>query len=163
MNIHRFLLLLPLAAALTGCSVFQGDLGDEEYDDAQDMLEHPRRTEIPSPFGPGSERLRGGQFPPVKFSGSSWQIPPAEQVKLKSTAKWLKGNPHRVLLTAGATSAESPEYARQLSDLRAQAVRQALIGDGVPAERILTASYGEDVPSITGDGVAFSLIRTGEE
>ena len=155
-------LLLPAAALLTGCSVFQGDLGDDS-DDTAEMLEHPRRTEITSLFGPGSERLRGCQFPPVNFSGNEWQISKEEMAKLKTAARWLKGNPHRVLLTAGASAAESAEYARQLSDQRAQSVRQALIIEGVPAERILTASYGADIPSVSAEGVSFAIIRTGEE
>lgn len=162
MKFAHFHLLLSAAGLLTGCSVFQGAPGDET-DDSAEMLEHPRRTEIPSLFGPGSERLRGGQFPPVKFSGNEWQISKEEMAKLRTAARWLKGNPHRVLLTAGASGAESAEYARQLSDLRAQSVRQALIGEGVPAERILTASYGADIPSISADGVSFAVIRTGEE
>lgn len=162
MKFKRLHFLLSAAALLTGCSLFQGDMGDEA-DDTVEMLEHPRRREIPSLFGPGSERLRGGHFPPVKFSGNGWQISKEETVKLKTTARWLKGNPHRVLLTAGASGSESAEYARQLSDLRAQSVRQTLIGEGVAAERILTASYGADIPSVSFEGVSFAIIRTGEE
>jgi outer membrane protein OmpA-like peptidoglycan-associated protein len=162
MNISRVLLLLPVSALLSGCGMFKDGDG-EDYDDAQEMQEHPRRAELlPSIFGPGRERLSSGKFPPVRFEGSSWDIPRAELAKVKGVARWLLGNPHRMLLTAGA-EAGSPEYSRQLSDLRAQSVKQSLMDSGVPGARLLTAGFGEDMPGVPENGVAFSVIRTGEE
>jgi len=77
-------------------------------------------------------------------------------------ARWLMGNPERVLIAAGAR-ALSPEYARQVSDQRARNVRKALISAGVPASKIQTVSFGEDAAAITGGGVSFALIGTGEK
>jgi len=145
-----FLLLL-----LPACSVLQGPL-DDDTDDFGDMEPHPWRTEMPSLVGPDSSRVRSARFPVVKFEGDSWKLPPGEHDKIRSVAGWLTGNPERVLLVAGAR-AESPEYSRQLSDLRAQTVRKALLSAGVPESKILTVSFGEDAPGAT-DGVSFSLI-----
>jgi outer membrane protein OmpA-like peptidoglycan-associated protein len=81
--------------------------------------------------------------------------------KVNAAAKWFAGHPERVLISAGAQSL-SPEYSRQLSDLRAQTVRKALISAGVPETKILTVSFGEDAPASTAGGVAFSIVTTGE-
>jgi len=41
-------------------------------------------------------------------------------------------------------------------------VRKALVTAGVPETKILTVSFGEDAPATTGEGVAFSIVTTGE-
>ncbi len=149
-----FALLLP------GCTALRSPL-DDDTDDAVDMLEHPRRAETPSLFGPGSERLMAGKFPVVHFNDGGTEIPASEKRKIQTVSRWLTGNPERVLIAAGAR-AQSPEYARQISDERARNVRNALISAGVPASKIQTVSFGEDAAAITGGGVSFALIGTGE-
>lgn len=156
----RLTLISIAGLMLTGCAVFRGPL-DDDTDDAVEMQPHPRRAETPSLFGPGSERIMAGKFPVIRFDGGS-KIPASENGKVQSVARWLMGNPERVLIAAGAEAAP-PEYARQLSDQRAQNVRKALVSAGVPASKIQTVSFGEDAPSITGGGVSFSLIGTGEK
>lgn len=148
-----------LLISLPSCSMF-GGAGDPDADDARDMQPQPRRTEMPSLYGPGSERVRAGSFPGIKFGDDDWRLSPAETEKVHTVARWLMGNPERMLVAAGA-HAESPEYARQLSDLRAQTVRRALIAAGVGEEKIVTVSFGEDAPAATGEGVSFSIIGTG--
>ena len=137
--------------------MLRGPLGIDA-DDATEMQPHPYRTDTPSL---GSERVRAGTLPVIHFDGESWTLPAGERGKIQTVARWLTGHPERALLSAGA-HASSPEYARQLSDLRAQTVRQALITAGAPASKITTVSFGEDAPAATGDGVSFSLIATGE-
>ncbi len=157
----RLLIVSTAALLITGCASLRGPLEDDT-DDAVDMLEHPRRAETPSLFGPGSERVTAGKFPVIRFNGDGTAIPSSENSKVQSVARWLTGNPERVLVAAGAKAA-SPEYARQLSDQRARNVRDALVSAGVPASKIQTVSFGEDAESITGGGVSFSLIGTGEK
>jgi hypothetical protein len=146
---------LAVFALLPACSSLHGPL-DDESDDMGGMQPHPYRTEMPSLIGPDSSRVRSAKFPVVKFEGDSWKLPPGEHDKVRTVARWLAGNPERVLLVGGAR-ADSPEYARHLSDLRAQTVRRALAGSGIPESRILTVSFGEDAPGGV-DGVSFSLI-----
>jgi outer membrane protein OmpA-like peptidoglycan-associated protein len=157
----RYLLLPATALLLAGCGALRGSLGDES--DEESGKGQPQRPESPafSLLGQGSERLKTGQFPVIHFDGDNWRIPPSELSKVAAVARWFAGHPERVLISAGAQSL-SPEYSRQLSDLRAQTVRKALIAAGVPETKILTASFGEDAPSFTGEGVAFSIITTGE-
>jgi OOP family OmpA-OmpF porin len=59
-----------------------------------------------------------------------------------------------VSVTGHADRAGPAEYNRQLSLKRAQNVRDALIAQGVPAEKISVAARGESQPAVaTGDGV----------
>jgi outer membrane protein OmpA-like peptidoglycan-associated protein len=157
--IHR-LLSAAAVVLVSGCSVLHGPLNDES-DDVLTMQPHPRRAEMPSLLGPGSERIQSSRFPVIRFAAESWRISASEEPKIRTVARWLTGHPERVLLSAGARAA-TPEFARQLSDLRAQTVRRALVEAGAPASKILTVSFGEDAPEFTGSGVAFSLIGTGE-
>ena len=94
-----------------------------------------------------------GKFPPVRFDNDNWNVPAQEHAKIVQVAKWLKDHPGRVLVSAGARTV-SAEYSRQVSDLRARTVSDALISAGVPEERILTVGYGEDAPGSVGDAVA---------
>ncbi len=162
MKLFRRPLPAALAACLfTGsCSSLQGPMEDDS-DDAQEMQPHPRRAEMPSLFGPGSTRLKSGKFPVIHFGHDSWNLPAPERAKVRAVATYLTGHPERIVLAAGATGI-SAEYARQLSDLRAQTVRKALIDAGVPASKILSVAFGEDATGVTGGGVSFSLIGTGE-
>lgn len=154
-------LILALSAlALTGCKSTSASLEDDS-DDAIEMQTHPRRTEMPSLFDTSSNRLKSGRFPVIKFSGDSWDLERDEAAKVKSVAAYLRGNPERVVIAAGA-AALTGEYARLVSDMRAQSVRTALIDDGVPASKIISVSFGDDAPAVTGGGVSFSLIGTGE-
>jgi len=153
-------LLLAALVSLPSCSSLRDSL-DFDSDEAVDMTPHPRRAQTPSLIGPDSVRVQPGKFPVVQFGDDDWRLAPSESAKVRVAAQWMAANPGRMLLAAGA-HAESPEYARQLSDLRAQTVRRALVSAGVPDDRILTVSFGEDAPSSTGTGVSFSIIRDGD-
>jgi outer membrane protein OmpA-like peptidoglycan-associated protein len=159
--LRHYRLLLPAATALilAGCGMLKGPLGDD--DEAVESKTQQKRPETPSLLGPGKERVKSGSFPVIHFDGDNWKIPASEQAKVASVARWFAGHSERVLISSGAQSL-SPEYSRQLSDLRAQTVRKALITAGVPETKILTVSFGEDAPESTGGGVAFSIVTTGE-
>ena len=156
-GLPAWLVPLALCALIPSCAMLRGE--GEDADDAVEMTPQPRRAETPSLMGPASGRVQPGRFPVVQFDGDDWKLGNAEMEKVRTVARWMAGNPERVLLAAGAR-AESPEYSRQLSDLRAQSVRRALIDSGVPEERILTVCFGEDAPAGTGNGVSFSIIGT---
>ncbi len=156
----RLTLFSAFAFLLPGCAALRGPL-DDDTDDAVDMLEHPRRVETPSLFGAGSERIMSGKFPVIRFDDGRAEVSASEKRKIQTVARWLTGNPERVLIAAGA-KAVSLEYARHISDERARNVREVLISAGVPASKIHTVSFGEDAAAITGGGVSFALIGTGE-
>lgn len=88
----------------------------------------------------------------VYFAFDSSTIPGAERSKLAAAAEWLKANPGHALFLAGhADKRGTPEYNRALGERRALAVREYLVGLGLPAASLFTISYGSDRPAVQGD------------
>ncbi len=88
----------------------------------------------------------------VYFAFDSSSIPGAERGKLQQVSDWLKSNPGKSLFLAGhADKRGTPEYNRALGERRADAVREYLVGLGLPAASLYTNSYGSDRPAIDGD------------
>lgn len=88
----------------------------------------------------------------VYFAFDSSTIPSQEQGKLEAVSEWLKANPGRQLFLAGhADKRGTPEYNRALGERRALAVREYLVGLGLPAASLFTNSYGSDRPAVEGD------------
>lgn len=144
------------AGLLPGCAGLGNDFGEGES--GVDSSGIPRRPSLPSYTSRGILRQ---QLEPVEFGDTAWEIPDSEKPKIKAAAKALRTQEQRVILAGGAV-VTSPEYARQLGQQRAEAVRQALVLEGIPASRIITVSYGGDLPGGSGDRVEFGLVPTGE-
>ncbi|MES2706153.1 MAG: OmpA family protein [Verrucomicrobiota bacterium] len=164
----RFSVTIPalLAVALFGCagcgSLQDPAAGEEEDAESSLMGGTPRRAEVPSFTGPGSSRVQRGKMPGIDFGDVIWEIPESEKEKIKAVAAYLKGSAERVILAGGAVVTNA-EYARQLGQQRAIAVKNALIREGIPANTIITVSYGLDLPGRGGDRVEFGFIPTGEK
>lgn len=92
--------------------------------------------------------------PALEFSGNSFSLTGAHRKELEEVASaWAEGKPR--YLIAGYTQPGLPEdYARSLSERRAQAVRQILIESGVEATHLQTVGFGHDsAPSGPTTGV----------
>jgi outer membrane protein OmpA-like peptidoglycan-associated protein len=88
----------------------------------------------------------------VYFAFDSSTIPGQEQGKLAAAADWMKANPgHQLFLAGHADKRGTPEYNRALGERRALAVREYLVGLGLPADALFTNSYGSDRPAVEGD------------
>ena len=88
---------------------------------------------------------------PVYFSYNESAIPAAEQGKVANAARFLQQNPGVVLLVEGNCDERGTnEYNLSLGEFRAQSIRNALVAQGVGANRIQTASYGEEKPVAFG-------------
>ncbi len=88
----------------------------------------------------------------VYFGFDSSTIPGSERGKLAQVAEWLKANPgHSLFLAGHADKRGTPEYNRALGERRALAVREYLVGLGLPAGSLYTNSYGADRPAVQGD------------
>jgi peptidoglycan-associated lipoprotein len=84
----------------------------------------------------------------VYFDLDSSTIKSAERGKLENVSRYLTQNPnHRIMFAGHTDQSGTAEYNRGLGERRALAVRDYLIGLGVPAAQVFTISYGEDRPA----------------
>ena len=90
----------------------------------------------------------------VLFDFDSSTIKPGGQAEISRVADVLNQYPQTTIRVEGHTDASGPEqYNQRLSERRAQAVKSALIQQGVEDWRITTIGYGESQP-ISSDPAA---------
>jgi peptidoglycan-associated lipoprotein len=97
----------------------------------------------------------------VYFDYDRAEIKPEYVQVVAAHAKFLNGNAARkVRLEGHSDERGSREYNIGLGERRAQAVRRALMLQGVTDPQITTVSYGEERPSVAGsDETAYSRNR----
>jgi outer membrane protein OmpA-like peptidoglycan-associated protein len=88
----------------------------------------------------------------VLFDVDGAQLKPGGLEQVSRIAETLRGNPGRSVVIEGHTDSTGPEgYNLKLSEERADAVRAALIAEGVSPEKISARGYGEAYPVATND------------
>jgi outer membrane protein OmpA-like peptidoglycan-associated protein len=81
------------------------------------------------------------------FAVNSAVLRPGADSELQRVARVLRDYPETNIQIAGYTdSTGSEEYNQKLSERRAEAVRNALVGMGVNASRLTVIGYGESRP-----------------
>lgn len=83
----------------------------------------------------------------VRFTINSDVIMPTEEVNVYTMAEWLKANPSENIIIAGYADRDTgtSEYNMQLSERRAEAVKNALINQyGIDPSRLTTKAFGSD-------------------
>ena len=87
----------------------------------------------------------------VYFAGSGHGIDAAGQATLVAQARWLLANPAIRARIEGHADDRSPrDYALAIGERRADAVRDFLVLQGVPAAQLTTISWGKERPAIEG-------------
>jgi peptidoglycan-associated lipoprotein len=109
--------------------------------------------------GEGAEALMGRSI--IYFDFDSAAIRAEYTEALAAHAGSLLENPALTVRLEGHTDERgSREYNIGLGERRAQAVRRALMLQGVRAEQLSTVSYGEEQPAVTGsDDEAWAMNR----
>jgi peptidoglycan-associated lipoprotein len=97
----------------------------------------------------------------VYFDFDKAEIRPDSQAVVAAHAGYLAKNPgQKVRLEGHADERGSREYNIGLGERRAQAVRRALLLQGVAEVQLSTVSYGEERPAVAGsDEQAYGLNR----
>src|SRR5262245_32937188 len=121
-------------------------------------LESGRTTDVPVPSTPVTP-LQGGQRPAVAefratdalkdihFDFDRYNIRQDAADTLTANAAWMKSNPGTAILVEGHCDERGTvEYNLALGQRRAQSARDFLVGQGVPATRLTTISYGKERP-----------------
>lgn len=99
--------------------------------------------------GPGEGAL--GADSVVYFDFDSSEIRPEFAGVISAQARRLTGNPSLRMRLEGHTDERgSREYNIALGERRAQAVRRALMLQGVADAQLITVSYGEERPAVEG-------------
>lgn len=162
----RLPFLIVLTLALAAC----GDEKDSNYtnwggDSASGL---PNQSDTVNAGGDNSSIPQTGRLPgninpdkadyqtlasdTVYFDFDKSTISAAERGKLQAVSEWFKANPgHSLFLAGHADKRGTPEYNRALGERRALAVREYLVGLGLPAASLYTNSYGSDRPAVDGD------------
>jgi peptidoglycan-associated lipoprotein len=103
-------------------------------------------------FDPNSADYQTLGSDTVYFQFDKSTVDSSERGKLEAVAEWYKANPGHALFLAGhADKRGTPEYNRALGERRAEAVREFLVGLGLPQSQLYTNSYGSDRPAVDGD------------
>ena len=88
----------------------------------------------------------------IFFATDSSVVDAEGQAALDKQAAWLKGNTSvNVTVEGHADERGTREYNIALGERRATAAKNYLVGQGVPASRISTISYGKERPAVTGN------------
>jgi peptidoglycan-associated lipoprotein len=83
----------------------------------------------------------------IYFEFDRYNLQPDARETLKANAGWLKGNPSaRIEVEGHCDERGTNEYNLALGAKRAQAAKDFLVTLGIPAERVSTISYGEEIP-----------------
>jgi peptidoglycan-associated lipoprotein len=89
----------------------------------------------------------------IYFDFDSSEIRPDYSALIAAHAKYLASNASiRVRIEGNTDERGSREYNIGLGERRAQALRRALMLQGVAESQITTVSYGEERPAVTGHG-----------
>jgi outer membrane protein OmpA-like peptidoglycan-associated protein len=90
----------------------------------------------------------------VFFDFDSAILKPGAYTEIDRTATVLNNYPQTTILVAGHTDSRGSEtYNQQLSERRAQAVRDALVARGVDPRRLRVIGYGESQPISSNDAM----------
>jgi peptidoglycan-associated lipoprotein len=97
----------------------------------------------------------------VFFAGNGYGIDAAAQATLTAQARWLLANPEVHARIEGHADERTPrDYALAVGERRANAVRDYLVLQGVPAAQLTTISWGKERPAVGGTSeMALALNR----
>lgn len=174
MPTHRLVLILLAALVAAGCaspdtqpdedagSVFEEDDSGLETQRAPGADGFEDGAELGTrPEGEGEMPARLLEETIIYFDFDSSSVRPSYSEALAAHAAFLAENPNaRVRLEGHTDERGSREYNIGLGERRSQAVRRALMLQGVGATQISTVSYGEERPAATGsDEEAWGMNR----
>lgn len=163
MKLQRLLIvsILTISSITSGCSMFSSGSGEGDSDGALSEAEIAAQRE--QRFGSGNIPTAEGDglFRDIRFNFDSYAVEGMARSDLESNAKVLTDNPSlKVVLEGHCDERGTVEYNMALGAERARSVKSMLVALGIPASRITTISYGEEIPLELGhDEAAYSANR----
>ena len=150
-NKFSFLLVVLLAAMLPACAnkknkQYAGVDGD--YVSGTPLSD---RSEGANFMGSNVTR---GQYSPVYFAFDSTSVGADQTSKIASVVQGVRDSGSTVIVAGFTDNRGTEEYNRSLGEKRALAVREALIAQGLSANKIQTVSFGKEMPADPADNDA---------
>ncbi len=97
---------------------------------------------------------------PIAFSPNRFLLSHRQLAALRTQAESWQSDTPTLLVLGFARRGLPSSYARVLSQRRAEAVRQALIDQGIDAAKVHTAGYGHDQPGLSAaDEVRLFVVK----
>jgi peptidoglycan-associated lipoprotein len=125
----------------------------------------PPPAPAPAPVAPPAPPPPPAPVPlkDVFFDFDKAMVREDQKAALTENISWLKANPGaKILLEGHCDERGTAEYNLALGERRAKAVKDYLVGGGIPADRVSTISYGEERPFVLGhDESAWKWNRRG--
>lgn len=168
----RKILMMTLAAlALAGCNT--EPVKKSEQPQQQSQSSDSNTNTLPSNNASSAQNLSAEQMAKqalssvgfvIYFDYDKSDLKPEYNSVIAAHAKYLTSNPSlKVRLEGNTDERGSREYNIGLGERRAQAVRRALMLQGVSENQITTLSYGEERPAADGhDEAAYAKNRRAE-
>jgi OOP family OmpA-OmpF porin len=103
----------------------------------------------PPPAPPPPRKVATLMGPQFDFNKAT--LRPDGRAAVRTAADTLKGTKERVTVTGYTDSVGSDAYNLKLSERRANTVRDALVAEGIAADRITTKGMGESNPVASND------------
>jgi peptidoglycan-associated lipoprotein len=98
-------------------------------------------------FKQGMGAAEGGPLKDVHFDYDRYDLRSEDRGVLQQNAEWLKSQPQsKVEIEGHCDERGTVEYNLALGAKRAKAVKDYLTTLGIPADRLSTISYGEELP-----------------
>jgi OOP family OmpA-OmpF porin len=152
---HSVLALLALGLAGCGPTVFAGKTPMSIGGDLPAPPPPPPPPE-PPPEPPKRVELKQDKIQineKVQFEYNSSKILEESHSLLDEVASVIKENDFikKIQVEGHASSDGADDYNMRLSDARAKAVREYLVGAGVPADKLVAKGFGETKPIVSND------------
>lgn len=150
-NTESTLIGAGIGAAVGGLAGWQiGEYMDRQEAELQQAFANSEAAAIRREQDVLTATFKGDVF----FDFDSATLKPGAYREIDRTANVLNRYPQTTILVAGHTdSSGSESYNQQLSERRAQAVRDALVNRGVDARRLQVIGYGESQPISSSDAM----------
>ena len=115
--------------------------------EAERLAAERRRADSLAAIARETERVRGMLMEHINFDFDKSNIRPGDATKLDSKIAILQANPGlRITITGHCDERGSDEYNLALGNRRALAAKEYMVNRGITADRISTASRGEEQP-----------------
>ncbi len=150
--------LLAVILLFAGCAK---KASEQEFPPRTDTAAPTATTDVsrqPAPLGVGSQGVQSGPVADMRsvaglsrvhFAYNQFTLDEEARGILEKNATYLKANPTlRIVIEGHCDERGSDEYNLALGERRALAARSYLVSLGIPAARLSTISYGEELPLV---------------